>query len=179
MGKVQGQVQQVERKTSPKSGKAYYRVQVNGEWLSTWEQPEYKAGDHIEYNIVQKGDFKNLADVEVVENAGPTSPAGVQSAGRPTVSTSRPNGSFDSDRESRIVRQNAFSSAAVLVAALVGVQAKKLWDPISILELTTQMAKQIFAVNMYGYPPSISETASQGGGPPASKEAGADELFKY
>lgn len=168
MPKMQGQVTGLESKTSPK-GKTYYRVQVGGQWLSTWDPPEFANGDEISYNIVQSGNFKNLADARKVEGASkPPTPG--------TPPTSRPTGFFDPDREARILRQNAFTSASSLVGSLIEAQGPKgNWDLRKAFDASLKLAQEIFKVNMNGYP-NTPATADE---IPASKEAGADDLFKY
>jgi len=170
MPNQQGRVTGIEPKQTAK-GKTYYRVQVNGMWLSTWEKPEFNDGDEITFDIVQKGDFKNLANAAVVE--GTSRPV----AGT-TVRSTRPNGSFDSDREARILRQNAFTSASSLVGSLIEAQGPKgNWDLRKAFDASVRLAQDIFQVNMYGYEglpqAKAKETAS------AAPAGGADELFKY
>ena len=168
MAQLQGKVTGIEPKTTPK-GKDYYRVQVGGIWLSTWDPPEFADGDTISYQIVQNGNFKNLANVKKV--AGASQPASTGGS----VPTPRPNGGFDSDRESRILRQNAFTSASSLVGAIIQAQGPKgNWDIRKAFDTSLMLAREIFDVNMNGYP-LLNDP--RGTVPSATKEAGADDLF--
>jgi len=169
MPSLHGRVTAIESKTSPK-GKTYYRVQVGGQWLSTWDEPECSNGDEITYNIVQNGNFKNISDIRKVEGAVGT----VLGTAVPLASPTR---NFDTDREARILRQNAFTSASSLVGALVQAQGPKgNWDLRKMFEGSVKLAQEIFQINMYGYPDPKDKAPSEGA---PTKEAGADDLFKY
>ena len=147
MPKTQGTVGSVEQKQT-QAGKTYFKINVNGTWYSAWQNPNVSVGDEIEFDVIQKGEYKNMAN--------PTKLAGgtvVGNTGRQTVKTSRPNGSFDPDRESRIVRQNATSSAVALVASskLAGKS-----DVETILATVREVSKKLFELNMYGYGPAAT-----------------------
>ena len=148
MPKTQGSVGAVEQKQT-QAGKTYFKVNVNGTWYSAWQNPNVSVGDEIEFDVIQKGEYKNMAN--------PTKLAGgtvVGNPGRQTVQTSRPNGSFDPDRESRIVRQNATSSAVALVASskLAGKA-----DVETILATVREVARKVFEMNFYGYDADTSK----------------------
>ena len=174
MAQLQGKVTGIEAKTSPK-GNDYYRVQVGGIWLTTWDPPEFANGDTISYQIVQSGNFKNLADAKKVAGAvqstvGGSVPTPSTNGPRDTTNYQRPK---SPEEEARITRQNAFTSASSLVGALIQAQGPKgNWDLRKAFESSLSLAKEIFQVNMYGYPAPIA-----GIGPQAPKEAGADDLF--
>jgi hypothetical protein len=152
MPRTQGTVGAVEAKTT-QAGKTYYKVNVNGTWYSIWENPNVSPGDEIEFDVIQKGEYKNMAKPSKLASG-----AVVGSPGRSTVQTSRPNGSFDPDRESRIVRQNATSSAVALVGAskLAGKA-----DVETILGTVREVAKKVFEMNFYGYDISLANAKPQ------------------
>lgn len=172
MPKVVGTVGIAEPKFT-KGGKKYFRVQVGNNWYSMWETPDFSIGDTIEFDDIQKGDFHNIANAVKVER-------GAQSddgwAGSPPVQTRRPNGSFDADREPRIVRQNATSSAVALVAAskLAGKS-----DVETLLGVVKDTAKRIFEMNMYGYDAKEKEVDPTSAAKEEGVWAGAESLFKY
>ena len=143
MAKVSGQVDKIVQKTT-KLGKTFYTVLTNGQLYSLWQAPNFSVGDQIEFDEIIKGDFKNMANPSVSEGK----PEGQVAPVRPSFVSSRPNGSFDPDRESRIVRQNATSSAVALVAAskLAGKS-----DVESLLATVKETAKKLYEMNFYGY----------------------------
>ena len=147
MPKTQGTVGAVEQKQT-QAGKTYFKINVNGTWYSAWQNPNVSVGDEIEFDVIQKGEYKNMANpVKVAGNPG-------GGTGNKTVATSRPNGSFDPDREARIVRQNATSSAVALVGAskLAGKA-----DVETVLATVREVSKKLFELNMYGYGPATPE----------------------
>ena len=163
MPKTQGTVGAVEQKQT-QTGKTYYKVNVNGTWYSIWENPNVSPGDEIEFDVIQKGEYKNMAKpVKVAGNPG-------GSQGNKTVATSRPNGSFDPDREARIVRQNATSSAVALVGSskLAGKA-----DVETILGTVKEVSKKLFELNMYGYGPAAQPSAPVGKSPEPEEKVGA------
>lgn len=154
MPKTQGTVGSIEQKQT-QTGKTYFKVNVNGTWYSAWTNPGVSVGDEIEFDVIQKGEYKNMANPVKIA-AGATSPVA-----RGAVQTGRPNGSFDPDREARIVRQNATSSAVALVAAskLAGKG-----DVEIILATVREVARKVFEMNFYGYDADTSK-------PPTAKQA--------
>lgn len=69
---MQGFVEKIgEKHGTSKTGAPYtiYSVNVNGGWLGAgFDRPACKEGDHITYEEVQKGQYKNIGSVVV--NAG-------------------------------------------------------------------------------------------------------------
>ena len=155
----QGTVEAVEQKTT-KTGKTYHRVQVNGVWYGLWEHPGFKQGETIEFDELIKGDFKNMANVEVSTGASQST-----SSATPTVGG---NLRSEPERQTLIMRQNATTSAIALIATskVAGKQ-----DIASLLELVRETAQRIFDMNVNGYSPASSTTAGE-------KEVGADVLFQ-
>ena len=147
MPKTQGTVGSVEQKQT-QAGKTYFKINVNGTWYSAWQNPNVSVGDEIEFDVIQKGEYKNMANpVKVTGNP-------VGGTGNKPVATSRPNGSFDPDREARIVRQNATSSAVALVGSskLAGKA-----DVETILATVREVARKVFEMNFYGYDADTSK----------------------
>lgn len=161
MPSTAGVVTEVERKTT-KTGKPYVRVRVGDTWYSLWEPWNFAQGDSIEFDVIQKGDFLNMAKPRKAEEIA--APA----AGN-TVRTRRPDGSFDPDREARIVRQNAFSTAAALVASWVEGQKQKP-DIEAIFTMTKELAKKVFRANMEGYDAPVVSTVTASPAGPADEE---------
>lgn len=160
MARKQGVVETVEPKTT-QAGQAYHRVKIDGVWYGLWKPLNFKQGQTIAFDELIKGDFKNMANVEV--STGAAQPG--SSATGPVGGSRQPN---DSERQTLIMRQNATTSAIALVAAskVAGKQ-----DVDSLLELVRETAKRIFAMNVEGY--EHGNVAA-----PEAKEVGADVLFQ-
>ncbi len=161
----QGTVEVIEEKLA-KNGNKYHRVQVGNTWYGYWKPINFRAGQAIEFDELIKGDFKNMDNVEAIANADTTS-------GRSAVAAD----SEGTNREHRIVRQNATTSAIALLAISKGLGKH---DPETLLALVRDTAKQIFVLNMYGYDSPHSSWANPKTAPSEpvkSGEVGADVLF--
>lgn len=159
MPRVSGVVESVEARTAPKSGQTFYIVTVNGKKLSLWGKQTFAVGNTIEFDEMQKGNFLNMGNPQVV--------AAGEAPKAPQAQLSR--GYNDPEREARIVRQNATSTAAALIAAskIAGKQ-----DIDTLLAVLRETSKRIFQMNMEGY-----EATEAAGKKEAQVKADAEELF--
>jgi len=57
-----------------KSGKEYISYKIDGEWYSDWNKSTAQAGDEVEFEYEEKGDFKNITSINVIgkEGSSPT-----------------------------------------------------------------------------------------------------------
>lgn len=172
-GKLSGKVDSIVQRPT-QTGKVFHIVTVNGKEYSYWGQVDFSPGQTIEFDELIKGKYVNMGSPKVVapgsETTSPTANARGGFAGR----------GMDADREARIVRQNASSTAVALIGAskVAGKQ-----DVESLLGLLKETSKRIFQMNMEGYESgSGSGNNPTGDSPsdPKSKEqvkADAEELF--
>lgn len=147
---AQGKVESIQQKTT-KAGAAMYSVVVNGQKYGVFENPGVAVGDDVTFDAIQKGEFwnaKNFRGGSMLANGAMTSAFPTPA---PWTKPANGNGhTADPEREARIVRQNATSSAATLIAALVSTQ-KEAWDVESMKKATFELSKDIFEVNFKGY----------------------------
>ncbi len=153
---AEGTIQGIEQKPT-KTGKTMYNVLVDGVKYGCFEDPGAKIGDHVTFDASKSADgkFNNAKNFR----GGSLLPNGAMTSANPVLPSawavnaapkSGGNGHADPEREGRIVRQNATSSAAHLIGALVQTQPG-VWDIEMIKKATVELSKFLFEVNFTGY----------------------------
>lgn len=145
------------------NGKTKWNLKVAGVNYGCFQNPgDVAVGDEITFDVEQKDQWFNAKNVRkggllpngamtssYPNNVTPMPNSGSTSNGGHTTSNSgRP---MDPEREARIVRQNATSSAATIIAAIIAVQPDAGWTPEKALQATFEASKDIFRVNFEGY----------------------------
>ncbi len=65
---VKGKEVEAIQEKQTRTNKTYWLITIDGDYYSAWEIPEgLQAGDVINYSWIQKGDFRNIKSIEIVE----------------------------------------------------------------------------------------------------------------
>ena len=143
------------------NGTLMYKVTVGGITYGTFDNPGVNIGDDVTFDASKSKDgkydnAKNFRKGGMLPNGAMTSAYPSHAVAMNPVSAPKAaNGQMDPEREARIVRQNATSTAATLVAAIIGANPLRedgsAWDLDSGKAAVFELSKDIFQVNWEGY----------------------------
>jgi len=117
---MNGFVEQISEKQRTGANGNYmtYNVKINGEWLGAgYKKPQCKQGDNIDYEITQKGQYKNITNISINSGAITTN--------APNNATTAPTHRVDT-RDISIRYQSCRKDALALTNMLLASDALKL-----------------------------------------------------
>lgn len=112
---MQGYINKISTKQGNGHNGPYtmYKVQIEGEWYGHgFKAPNANEGDYVEYNVVQKGQYKNVEGIKPIQGGG-NSGGGSPSAAAPA---SAPINKKDVSIHYQSSRKDAIQTLGVLLA---------------------------------------------------------------
>lgn len=139
---MQGFVEQIGEKQGNGRNGPYtlYSVKVGGDWLGAgFNQPSCKEGDFINYEIEQKGNYKNIKSISVAQAPANNAPSANNSAGAQRVDTRDISIRYQSSRKDAI-----HLTEVLLANDALAVPAKKGDKADAILAFVEDLTNQLY-----------------------------------